>query len=62
MVDDTPSKLKNNYGNLVPISEFMGNVNDIELLRLIKYLLDLKKEKNIRKVEKRYWATKYNVL
>jgi TFIIF-interacting CTD phosphatase-like protein len=61
MVDDTPSKLKNNYGNLVPMPEFIGNVNDIELLRLMKYLLDLKKEKNIRKVEKRYWVTKYNV-
>ena len=56
MVDDTPSKLKNNYGNLVPMPEFRGDVNDIELLRLMKYLVVLKKEKNIRKVEKRYWV------
>ena len=59
MVDDTPSKLQKNYGNLVRINEYIGDKNDTELLKLIKYLDDLKSVENIRAIEKRGWQDKY---
>ncbi|MAZ66240.1 MAG: hypothetical protein CMF25_03950 [Kangiellaceae bacterium] len=61
MVDDTPAKLRKNYGNLVRIEEFVGDPADKELLRLQAYLVDLEKEDNMRKVEKRGWASRYSV-
>lgn len=59
MIDDTPSKLKLNYGNLVRVSEFTGDKDDEELLILMKYLEYLKDEDNIRKIEKRGWQYRY---
>ena len=59
MIDDTPSKLRKSYGNLVRVNEFVGDPKDNELLILMKYLKDLKSEENIRKVEKRGWQNKY---
>ena len=61
MIDDTPSKLKKNYGNLVTIAEFTANQDDKELLRLMKYLEVLNQVENILKVEKRGWEKKYQV-
>jgi len=61
MVDDTPSALERNYGNLIRIDEFKGDPDDCELLRLMSYLLDLKQEENIRIVEKRSWKSRYSV-
>jgi RNA polymerase II subunit A small phosphatase-like protein len=55
MVDDTPSKHRRNYGNLVTVKAFIGDQQDNELLLLTTYLKQLAKESNIRKVEKRYW-------
>jgi len=55
MVDDTPSMLERQYGNLVPIKRFKGEPDDHELIRLIEYLKRLINEPNIRKVEKRFW-------
>ena len=57
MVDDTPSMLERQYGNLVPIKRFKGDLKDRELLHLMEYLNDLKNESNIRKVEKRCWES-----
>lgn len=61
MVDDTPSVLERNYGNLVRIDAFQGSVDDRELLRLMPYLLDLKQEKNICDIEKRSWQSRYSL-
>jgi len=55
MVDDTPSMLERQYGNLVQIKRFKGDPDDAELSKLMHYLIELKEEKNIRTVEKRYW-------
>lgn len=59
MVDDTPEKLKKNYGNLVRVNAFLGDENDEELLKLMLYLADLKDAPNIRSIEKRGWQNKY---
>ena len=59
MVDDTPRKLERNYGNLVRVTEWLGEQNDRELLLLIQYLDYLKDLENIRKIEKRGWRHRY---
>lgn len=55
MVDDTARKLERNYGNLVRIRPFHGDLEDRELLFLRDYLELLDREENVRVVEKRYW-------
>ena len=55
MIDDTPSMLERQYGNLVRIKRFRGDSSDCELQYLMLYLLELKDADNIRKVEKRCW-------
>ena len=59
MLDDTPQKLENNYGNLVRVNEWLGDTSDRELLYLMAYLAELKEMKNIRKVEKRGWQNRF---
>lgn len=55
-IDDTPSKHAQNYGNLVCVSEYLGeDPHDDELLRLIPYIDALADEANVRTVEKRRW-------
>ena len=58
MVDDTPKKLRRNYGNLVRVLPFEGDQRDEELLDLIEYLNQLKDAENIRTVEKRGWKSR----
>lgn len=55
IVDDTPEKSRNNYGNAIYIKEFSGDTTDEELKHLYDYLLALKKVDNVRKIEKRGW-------
>ena len=55
IVDDTPHKAKDNYGNAIYPSEFVGDPNDDELLQLTKYLETLKNQANVRRLEKRWW-------
>lgn len=62
MVDDTPSKHRRNYGNLVTVKAFIGDQQDNELLLLTTYLKQLAKESNVRKVEKRYWRNQVGDL
>lgn len=57
IVDDSPEKSRNNYGNAVYIKEYLGDQEDQELLHLYNYLLTLKTVENIRKIEKRGWRT-----
>lgn len=59
MVDDTPRKLARNYGNLVRVTEWLGDQSDRELLLLIQYLDYLKNIEDIRKIEKRGWQNRY---
>lgn len=55
-IDDTPSKLADNYGNLVCVREYLGeDEHDDELLLLIAYLDRLSAEPNVRRIEKRRW-------
>lgn len=61
VVDDTPSKLQRNYGNLVTIKPFFGDRHDTEMLKLVEYLTILNRAPNIRKVEKRGWDINFTV-
>ncbi|SEC79268.1 carboxy-terminal domain RNA polymerase II polypeptide A small phosphatase [Tenacibaculum sp. MAR_2009_124] len=58
IVDDTPHKCIENYGNAIYPKEYLGQNDDDELLFLAKYLKTLKDEKNVRKIEKRDWKKK----
>lgn len=55
MVDDSPEKHLRNYGNLVPVSAFCGDLADAELPPLLEYVHALDAEPNVRAVEKRHW-------
>ncbi|WP_338765501.1 HAD family hydrolase [Bernardetia sp. ABR2-2B] len=55
IVDDTPHKSKENYGNVIYPKEYRGKEKDDELLFLADYLLTLKDKTNIRRIEKRGW-------
>ena len=57
IVDDTPHKSKDNYGNAIYPKEFKGKTNDDELKILAQYLKKLKDEKNVRRIEKRIWRS-----
>lgn len=60
IVDDSPHKSKDNYGNAIYPSEFRGDQNDDELKWLSKYLKTLKDKDNIRSIEKRNWRSLVN--
>ncbi|MDY6786270.1 MAG: HAD family hydrolase [Cyanobacteriota bacterium] len=62
MVDDTPQKVRLQYGNYIRVSPFMGNSGDLELKGLSQYLLDLKDEVDFRILEKRGWISRYSSL
>lgn len=55
VVDDSPEKHTKNYGNLVRVLPFEGDLSDRELDRLSAYLVTLATCTNVRKVEKRGW-------
>lgn len=55
MVDDSPYKCRDNYGNAIYVSPFIGNNKDDELSLLVPYLLSLKTADNVRNIEKRGW-------
>jgi RNA polymerase II subunit A small phosphatase-like protein len=55
IVDDTPAKVSQHYGNAIYIKPYLGERNDQELAYLAPYLLSLKDVENIRTIEKRYW-------
>lgn len=57
IVDDTPEKVRVNYGNAVYIKEFKGESTDEELTYLLPYLISLKNVTNIRNIEKRGWRS-----
>ena len=55
IVDDSPHKSQDNYGNAIYPREFRGDLMDRELLGLSRYLLYLKSVGIVRSVEKRGW-------
>jgi carboxy-terminal domain RNA polymerase II polypeptide A small phosphatase len=55
IVDDSPEKASNNYGNAIYIKQYVGDKTDTELLLLNDYLLTLKDVENVRQIEKRNW-------
>lgn len=61
MLDDSPEKLDRHYGNLLRIRPFEGDPGDRELLRVMRYLLELKDAPNIRAIEKRGWEYRYPI-
>lgn len=60
MVDDLHTSLERNYGNLVKILPFEGQIGDEQLLLLKEYLISIKEEENLRKIEKRNWQSSLN--
>lgn len=57
IVDDTPHKSQDNFGNAIYPKEFKGETNDNELQQLAKYLHLLKDVPNVRRIEKRNWRS-----
>ncbi|MEJ1241055.1 HAD family hydrolase [Chryseolinea sp. T2] len=55
IVDDSPEKARDNFGNAVYVKEFNGEPGDRELEVLFDYLLTLKRVDNVRAIEKRGW-------
>ncbi|MDJ0365388.1 HAD family hydrolase [Hymenobacter sp. H14-R3] len=55
IVDDTPEKVSQNYGNAIYIKPYLGELTDNELPALADYLLLLKNAENVRNLEKRHW-------
>lgn len=55
MIDDSPEKTKDNYGNAIYVTPFEGNQNDNELKNLSEYLNIIKSCSNVRSFEKRGW-------
>lgn len=62
IVDDTPSKSRQNYGNAIYPSPWEGDPSDEELLLLSRYLPTLADCPNVRAVEKRDWRSKAAAL
>lgn len=58
IVDDSPHKSRDNFGNAIYPKEFNGDIRDNELKLLAKYLQLLKDKENVRKIEKRNWQNK----
>ncbi len=59
IVDDSPHKCSDNYGNAIYPRPFEGDPYDNELLLLMEYLLSLKDKPNLRKIEKRKWRDSF---
>ncbi|PHN04310.1 HAD family hydrolase [Flavilitoribacter nigricans] len=58
IVDDSPHKVEQNYGNAVYPTAYTGQPGDKELKFLAPYLLSLKDEPEVRRIEKRGWRRK----
>lgn len=58
ILDDTPSKSAQNYGNAIYPKEWEGDEEDDDLLLLARYLPTLVAAENVRSIEKRDWRSK----
>ncbi len=57
IVDDSPEKVSQNYGNAIYPEPYYGDLEDRELLLLEHYLQQLKECENVRRIEKRNWRS-----
>ncbi len=57
IVENSPEKCEDNYGNCVPVTTYEGGDEDGELLPLAKYLVRIRDAPNFRAIEKRFWRT-----
>lgn len=55
MLDDSPEKLAQHYGNHIRVTPFTGDESDRELRHLLPFLDSLRNAENVRRVEKRFW-------
>jgi len=55
IIDDTPAKVSQNYGNAIYIKPYLGEQDDCELAPLAAYLYSLRAIENVRTIEKRHW-------
>ena len=55
IVEDTPQQVERNYGNAVYVTPYFGDRTDAELKLLSDYLLKLRLDSNLRRIEKRGW-------
>lgn len=55
VVDDSPEKHRQNYGNLVRVRPFLGDSDHTELRDLVPFLESLRGVPDVRAVEKRGW-------
>lgn len=60
-VDDTFRKWEKSYGNVIVVGSFAGEGSDQELRLLIPYLDWLRKQPNVRSIEKRDWRRRVTV-
>lgn len=58
ILDDSPHKTEQNYGNAIYPKEYTGDRSDDELKLLSKYLKTLKDIDNVRVIEKRNWRNR----
>jgi len=56
IADDTPRKVRRQYGNAVYVPPFLGDPDDEALPRLARYLMSLGDVANVRTLEKRGWS------
>jgi RNA polymerase II subunit A small phosphatase-like protein len=59
IVDDTPEKVRNCYGNAIYPTPFLGDPHDKELRMLGQYLHALHDAENVRSIEKRQWQQRF---
>ena len=57
IVDDSPHKCADNFGNAIYPSPFEGDKNDNELITLSHYLESICDVENVRIIEKRGWRS-----
>ena len=57
IIDDSPEKLRQNFGNHLQLKPFEGEPTDRELLDVLPFLEQLKDCENLRRVEKRGWRS-----
>jgi len=55
IVDDSPEKTRENFGNAIYVIPFEGDMEDNELFLLSNFLKSIKDSSNVRTIEKRGW-------
>ena len=58
IVDDSPEKTRDNFGNAIYVNPYEGDTKDCELNLLSEFLISMKDSENVRAIEKRGWKNK----